>query len=98
MILKHIRRVDTVQDLKTKDGAAVRVKGLGITSRRIKSTIRVKVRNQMKATIKKEVENLTMEEFVKKVVSDELKNRVLGEARRIYPVRNFLIRKIEVVS
>lgn len=95
MILRHIRRIDAVQDLKTKDGLAVRIKGLGIMSKRAKSSIEVKVRNQMKETMKREVEKLTLEELVKKLLSDELKNKILNEVRRIYPVRNFIIRKAE---
>lgn len=98
MVLRRIRRIDTVQDLKTKDGVEIRVKGLAIIPRRIKSSIQVKVRNNIKEKLKKEVETITLEDFVNKIMSDEIKMKVLTEARKIYPVRNFEIRKTEIIT
>jgi small subunit ribosomal protein S3Ae len=98
MILRRTRRIDTVQDLNTKDGVKIRVKCLAVIPRRIKSSIQVKVRNKIKEELKKEVEAITLEDFVKKIISDEIKMKILTEARKIYPVRNFEIRKTEVIS
>ena len=44
------------------------------------------------------MQNLTLDDFIKGLMSDEIKNKVLKEARRIYPVRNFEIRKTEIIS
>jgi small subunit ribosomal protein S3Ae len=98
MVLRRVKRVDTVQDLATKDGVRIRVKGLAIISRRVKSSIRVKIRNMIKEKLKKEIESITLEDFIEKIMSDEIKMRVLSDARRIYPVRNFEIRKTEVIT
>lgn len=98
MVVRRVRRVDTVQDLITKDGKKIRVKGLAIIPRRIKSSIQKKVGNKIKELLKIEVENSTLDEFVKKILSDEIKNKILKEARKIYPVRNFEIRKTEFLS
>lgn len=98
MVIRRIRRIDTVQDLSTKDGVKIRVKGLAIIPRRIKNSIQIKVRNNIKENLKKEVETATLEEFVGKIISDETKARILAEARRIYPVRNFEIRKTEIIT
>jgi small subunit ribosomal protein S3Ae len=96
MILHRIRRIDTVQDLKTKDGVNIRIKGLGIISGRIKSSIKCRVRNDIRSMMKKEVERSTLDDIVEKMITDDIKNDVLREARKIYPVRNFEIRKIEL--
>lgn len=98
MILRRIRRIDSVQDVETKDMVKIRVKGLAIIPRRIKSSIQKKIRNNIKDILKKEVQNLTLDDFIKGLMSDEIKNKVLKEARRIYPVRNFEIRKTEIIS
>jgi small subunit ribosomal protein S3Ae len=98
MIVRRIRRIDTIQDLTTKDGIKIRVKGLAIAPRRIKSSIEVKIRNNIKEKLKKEIESITLDDFVKKIVSEEIKMKVLKEARKIYPVRNFEIRKTEVIT
>lgn len=97
MVLKRIRRIDTVQDLVTKDGRKIRVKGIAIISKKVKSTIEKTIRNQISEMLKKEVTETNFDDFVMMLTTDELKNIVLHEARKIYPVRNFEIRKTEVV-
>jgi len=97
MVVRRVRRIDTVQDLKTKDGVAIRIKGLGIISRRAKSSIQKTIRSSMKDMIKNFVENSTFNELIESILGDELKNYILKEARRIYPVRNFEVRKTQVL-
>jgi small subunit ribosomal protein S3Ae len=97
MIFRRVRRIDTVQDLQTKDGFKIRVKGLAIISRRIKSSIMGKIRNQIREMVKEEVENSNFEDFVDQIISDELKGKILRAARQTYPVRNFEIRKTEIL-
>jgi small subunit ribosomal protein S3Ae len=97
MVLRRVRRVDAVQDLTTKDGIKIRVKTLAIISRRAKSSIQKNMRVSIKEMIKEEVENSTLDEFIEKIISDEIKGRVLRESRKAYPVRNFEIRKTEII-
>lgn len=96
MILRRVRRVDTVQDLKTNDGIKLRVKALAIISRKAKSSVEETIRKKTEEMTKNFVENSSLEEFIKKILSDEMKNRILQELRKIYPVRNFEFRKTEV--
>lgn len=97
MILRRVRRIDAVQDLKTKDGIIIRVKSLAIISRRVKSSIQKNIRAHIKEMMKEEVENSTLDEFIEKIISDEIKGRVLRETRQAYPVRTFEIRKTEII-
>lgn len=97
MIFRRVRRVDTVQDLKTKDGFKIRVKGLAIISRRIKSSIMGRIRDQIREMLKEEVENSNFEDLIDKIISDELKGNILRATRQTYPVRNFEIRKTELL-
>jgi small subunit ribosomal protein S3Ae len=87
-----------VQDLNTKDGITIRVKSLAIIRGKIKSSIRTTIRNKIKELMKAEVEALTLDEFIESIISDDTKNKILKEARKIYPVRNFEIRKTEVMG
>lgn len=97
MVLKRIRRIDTVQDLETKDKRKIRVKGLAIISKKVKSTIEKIIRSQIKENLKDAVAQADFDDFVMLLTTDELKMKILHEARKIYPVRNFEIRKTEVV-
>jgi len=97
MILRRVRRVDTVQDLQTKDGVKVRVKTLAVLPRRIKSSIVARMRNEIREMLREAVENSEFDDFVGKIMTDEIKMTVLRTARRTYPVRNFEIRKTEIL-
>ncbi|MCS7105715.1 MAG: 30S ribosomal protein S3ae [Candidatus Aenigmarchaeota archaeon] len=98
MVLRKIRRIDTIQDLTTSDGVKIRVKGLAIVSRKINSKTKKFMRKRISEIIKEEVEKSKISEFVKKIIDNTIKNRVMQEARKIYPIRNFEIRKTEVLS
>lgn len=97
MVLRYSRRVDTIQDLDTRDGFKLRVKGLAIIKGRVKSSIKDNVRNVVREIVKREVEKATLEGFIRGVISDTIKNRVLRETRKVYPVYNFEIRKTEIL-
>jgi small subunit ribosomal protein S3Ae len=95
MIIGRIRRIDTIQDITMKDGIKIRVKGLAIVPRRVKSSIQVKIRSRIKDFIKEEVENTTLDDFVSKLMTDDMKHIILTEIRKLYPVRNFEIRRVQ---
>lgn len=97
MVSRYSRRVDTVQDLETKDGVKVRVKGIGVIRSRVKSSIKTTVRNVMKESVQEQVEKSTLEGLIRGIISDKIKNKVLRESRKIYPVRGFEIRKVEIL-
>jgi len=98
MVLHRIRRIDSIQDLVTSDKVKICVKGLTIVSKKMKSSIAGKIRQFVSDLIKKQVEESTLEEFLQKMLSNELKNKILREGRSIYPIRNFEIRKTEVIQ
>lgn len=97
MVLRRIRRIDTIQDLKTKDGIAIRVKVLTTISKKATSSIEKTIRDYVSKLVGKEVESLTLDEFLRRMISNELKTKVLKDVRKIYPVRNFEIRKTEII-
>ena len=97
MILRHIRRIDTIQDLKTQDGVPIRVKGIAVVSRKMKSSIVKIIRKRIQELVKEIVESSKLEEFVEGLVNDQIKINILDDIRKIYPVRNFEFRKTEVI-
>ncbi|MFZ8830414.1 MAG: 30S ribosomal protein S3ae [Candidatus Aenigmatarchaeota archaeon] len=95
MIRRRVDRIDFVIDKVTKDGVKLRIKTLAVT-RRVSSEIKTKIRKKIEEILDKEVPNLTMNEFVLKVLSDEFRNFIISSLHKIYPVRHFEFRKIEV--
>ena len=97
MVTRWARRVDTVQDLVTKDGVRIRVKGIAIIPRRVKSSVKSAVRDEVRRTIQEDVSESTLEDVLKAVISDSIKKHVLRNAQKIYPMRSFEIRKIDLL-
>jgi len=95
MIRRRVDRIDFVIDKVTKDGVELRIKTLTVT-RRVSSEIKTKIRKKIEEILDKEVPNLTMNEFILKALSDEFKNFIISSLHKIYPVRHFEFRKIEV--
>jgi small subunit ribosomal protein S3Ae len=97
MVVRKVRRIDTVQDLLTKDKIKLRIKTICVLSRKAKSSVQASISKKIKEVIKQEVESKNLEDFVKSLISDEIKTKILVEARKIYPIKNFEIRKVEVL-
>lgn len=97
MVLRHVRRIDVVQDLQTKDGVKIRMKGIAVVSKRAKSKTVKELRRRIAEIVRSAVEKSKLDETVEGIVTDKIKARVLREIRTIYPVRNFEFRKTEVL-
>jgi small subunit ribosomal protein S3Ae len=97
LVVRWGRRIDTVQDLATKDGVKMRVKCITIIPRRVKSSVKSSVRNEVRRIVKEEVEASTFEDFIGTILSDGLKKKIMMNTRRIYPVKSFEIRKTEML-
>ncbi len=95
MIRRRVDRTDLVCDLETKDGIKLRIKTITVT-RRVPSSIRTKIRKKVLEILSEEIKKYTMEEFILKTLSDDFKNSIALTIKKIYPVRNFEFRKIEV--
>lgn len=96
MVLRRVTRIDVVQDLLTKDNVKLRVKSLVVVYRKVTRAIQKAIREKVEKMVENFVKNSTIEEFVKKVLNDEFKKKILSETRKIYPVRYFEFRKVEV--
>jgi small subunit ribosomal protein S3Ae len=95
MVRRRVDRTDFIVDKVTKDNIKLRIKTITVT-RRVPRSIRTKIRKTIDEILEKEVPNLTMEEFVLKVISENLKNFIINTINKIYPIRHFEFRKIEV--
>ncbi len=96
MIRHGINRIDTVQPLTTQDGKNVVVKCIIITNKRVTKGIEKKISIFVKDVIEKSVTENKLDDFLSKIFNDTLKNKILKEGSKIYPLRNFDIRKLEV--
>ena len=97
MVLRRVKRIDVVQDLVTKDGKLIRVKSLVILPRRPTSSVKKAVRKRVSELVEKIVTNSKLEDVVNDILNEKMKREIYREIKKIYPVRNFEIRKTEII-
>ncbi|MEM0333276.1 MAG: hypothetical protein QXX30_02295 [Candidatus Aenigmatarchaeota archaeon] len=95
MIRRRVDVIDLVFDKKTKDGIDLRIKMIVVT-RKVPRGIRTKIRKILMDVIGKDIENLSLKEFLSKVLSDDYKKSLEQTIKKIYPPRFLEFRKIEV--
>ncbi len=94
MIRHRIERIDIVQELETKDKIKIRIKTITITNRRVSKSIEKSISEFVKKQIEKEVTSTNLDDIIKKIIEDKIKNNILKNGSKIYPLRTFEIRKI----
>jgi len=95
LIRYGIKRIDIIQDLTTKDKVKIRVKTIIITRKKMKKSIEINLKEFIKNKIKKDVESSNLDELIEKIINDKLKNSLIKDGSKIYPIRTFEVRKIE---
>ena len=96
MIRRGIERIDTRQVLETKDGRKIIVKTITITNRRVTRGVGKTIRKFVEEKIEKYVKSNKLDGFLESILNDSLKNEIMKEGSKIYPLRDFIVRKVEV--
>lgn len=90
-------RIDVITDVKTKDGRKIRVKGLLITIRKVKTGQKKALRKASRKVIEKFASKNGFSEFVYKMLISRLAKQVRKKTHSIYPLSNVEIRKSELI-
>lgn len=98
MVIRRVARVDVVQNLVTKDGKKIRVKSLAILARKPSRAVKREVRKRIKDEIENIMKECTLADFVMGMLDERWKKKLSKEIRKIYPLKNFEIRKTEVLK
>lgn len=96
MVQRRVRRVDSVQDIVTKDGVKVRIKTVFVLIRRVKTSTKTASRQMAKEIIDKISSETNFEDLIMMIIKGELQQKVRKECTKIYPVGNIEIRKTEL--
>jgi small subunit ribosomal protein S3Ae len=96
IVVKRTSRIDHVFDVVTKDGAIVRVKPIVITRYRAPRKQRTAIRKLLEQKITEIAKGLNFADFVIYMVTEKLCEDLAPHVNKIFPVKNFHIRKSEV--
>ena len=97
MVQRHGRRVDVVQDLKTKDDVTVRIKTVFMLLKRVGTSMKDATRKVAREAVADMVPKMTFEQLMNAVVNGELAGQIRKTCNKIYPVASIEIRKTEVL-
>ncbi|MBU5689672.1 MAG: hypothetical protein QXM68_00880 [Candidatus Aenigmatarchaeota archaeon] len=97
MVRHRVTRIDIVQKLKTKDEKNVVVKSMIITNKRVTRGIEKSLREFVQQVIEKVTNENTLESLLSKILNDSIKQKIMKEGSKIYPLRAFEIRKMEIM-
>jgi len=98
MIRRRRSKIEGVYDVKTRDGAVLRVKPFATTDKRIQNSQRKVVREAMKKTITDSAKTNTLSEFVRDILDGRVGSDIYKNCKKLYPVKRVEIYKTEVIS
>ncbi|MDD5416856.1 MAG: hypothetical protein PHU12_02665 [Candidatus Aenigmarchaeota archaeon] len=89
-------RIDTNNIIELKD-AKIRLKTLAITNRCVRKGTEKDLRKAISEAIKKELENSTLEEFIRGMITGSSQKKIRKIVSKIYPLRQFEFRNSKVL-
>jgi len=98
MVQKRGRRVDSIQDVKTKDGKKVRIKSVLLIPRRVGTSVKDEVRATLRKTVDMLAQNWNYEELIKAILYDDMQRAIKEECKKLYPIGQVEIRKSELLE
>ena len=91
-------KIDASFHLTTKDNFAVQIKPMAVAEKRIQSSQQSQIRELMFGALQKNASEMTLNEFVEKLISGELSRNVINAVKVVYPLKKIEIRKTEVTE
>jgi len=98
MIRRKRSKIDAVYDIKTRDGAIVRIKPFATTDRRIQNSQKRVIRETMKKTIIKQAKASPLSEFIKYILDGKIGVDIYKNCKTLYPIKRVEIYKTEVFT
>jgi len=101
--LKRLNRMSRVRmeqslQLKTKDGAEIRIKALALSKYESKNSVFTAVRAKMKEFLINNVQNLNYNELMNSVITFEFQKNLNKQLRIIYPLSYVLVKSVRRVK
>ena len=98
MTRRRKSKIDTIVDVKTRDDFIIRVKPLGISNRRLRSSQKSAIRLTMENVIGEFAASKNLDEIVKAIISGQLAKQAAVACKPISPLQRVEIHKSEVLK
>jgi len=98
LVRRKTTRIDTIQNVTTKDSFQLRLAVCAFTLTRIRTTQEHTIRALMMRIVGEKAKNLTFDQFVQEVVLGKIASDVYNEAKKVAPMRHAGIRKSKLIA
>jgi len=97
MVRRRRSRIDAIFPVETADGYRMRVKVIAVPDKRLKSSIKSELRKKIVEYLTAKAKEMTFSEYVKYLLSDDVRRDLSKVMKPVYPVRRIEVRKSEVL-
>ncbi len=91
-------RIDGTFDVKTKDGAILRVKPMAITDRRIQASKQTAIRKVMHRVVYEKARGASFTDFVKNMILGDMAREIAMACKAIQPIFRVEVRRSELLK
>lgn len=98
MVRRRSRRVDTIQDVTTKDNRKLRIKIIFVLIRRINTSVKKAVRRSMEDLVAADCASMDLEDLMKTIISGKFQEKLKKQCSKIYPIGGLEVRKTEIAE
>jgi small subunit ribosomal protein S3Ae len=98
MVRKRAQKIESIMDVKTKDGWKLHVNSVAILNRNTETAVKKKARAHIEKAMGENAAGLGIEDFIRAVISSNLQRNIKKSGAKIYPVRFFEVLRIRVTG
>ena len=98
LVRRRTTKVDSLINLKTKDGYKLRIAVSALTLSRIKTSQEKIIRKLMDTTIHEKAAALSLDQFVQEMVLGKIASDIYNQAKEVAPLRHVGIRKSKLIA
>lgn len=97
MVQRHGRRVDVIEDVKTKDGVRVRTKVVFVLLKHVGASMKDATRKTAREKLVEIANSTNFEDFMNKIIKGEVGMEIRRTCNKVYPIASIEVRKTEVM-
>ncbi|ADG14036.1 30S ribosomal protein S3ae [Methanocaldococcus infernus] len=97
-VRRRMSKVDVILDVTTQDNYKVRTKVSVLTARRAHTRQKSDIRKKAEEIIKNMAKEKTFPQYVQAMLFGEMAEKIKEECKKIFPIRNVIVYKSEVLS
>lgn len=93
MVQRHVKRVDVIQDVVTKDGVKARIKTVFVLIKKVNTSKKNATRKKARETIDAVAKETTFLDLINMIIAGELQQKIRKDSSKISTIGNIEIRR-----